>query len=98
MEYAAKGTMSDLIVAIGSLCEPVAWILFKEVFDAQKRLQVVQLFQDDHLDSAVNFTLRIQSLDKAGKIQVLSLQQNLSHFSFLFFFSRIKHWNFTTVF
>ena len=33
MEYAAKGTMSDLIIQIGTLREPVAWTMFREVFD-----------------------------------------------------------------
>ena len=33
MEYAAKGTMSDLIIAIGALREPVAWTMFRQVFD-----------------------------------------------------------------
>ena len=32
MEFAAKGTMSDLIMKIGALREPVAWSLFSEAF------------------------------------------------------------------
>ena len=33
IEYATKGTMSDLIVAIRSLREPVAWTMLSKVFD-----------------------------------------------------------------
>lgn len=33
MEYAAKGTMSDLIINIGALREPVAWTMFREVME-----------------------------------------------------------------
>ena len=32
MEFALRGTMSDLIIQIGALREPVAWTMFREVF------------------------------------------------------------------
>lgn len=33
MEFASKGTFSDLICSIGALKEPIAWRMFREVFE-----------------------------------------------------------------